>query len=173
MRRRSNLLRRRTVCKTEVVQRDDRLFLDVSVTAQSVGRILEHQLEPTGIPPYQLALVTHVREHQPVSPTAVSRASGVPLTTLRDNIQRLVERRLVRRLPHPTDGRSYLVELTPRGEVMARAAGPALAEAYATLERLLPKPLAHYQAMLAELNAALESASAELTEPHATQRSPS
>jgi DNA-binding MarR family transcriptional regulator len=97
----------------------------------------------------------------------------VPLTTLRDNVQRLVERRLVRRLPHPTDGRSYLLALTPRGEVMARAADPALAEGYATLERHLPKPLANYQATLAELNAALASASAELAERHADRSSPS
>jgi DNA-binding MarR family transcriptional regulator len=144
------------------VQRDDRLFLDVSVTGQYVVRILEHQLQPTGIPPYQLALVTHIREQQPVTPTAVSRASGVSPTTLRDNVQRLVERRLVRRLPHPTDGRSYLLELTTRGEVMARAADPALAQAYARLERLLPHPLSHYQAALSELNAALEAALAEL-----------
>lgn len=144
------------------MQRDDRLFLDVSVTGQYVVRILEHQLQPTGIPPYQLALVTHIREQQPVTPTAVSRASGVSPTTLRDNVQRLVEGRLVRRLPHPTDGRSYLLELTTRGEVMARAADPALAQAYASLERLLPHPLAHYQAALSELNAALEAAVAEL-----------
>jgi DNA-binding MarR family transcriptional regulator len=144
------------------VGRDDRLFLDVSVTDQYVVRILERQLEPAGIPPYQLALVTHIREQQPVTPTAVSRASGVPPTTLRDNIRRLVDRGLVRRLPHPTDGRSYLLELTSRGEVMARAADPQLAEAYAVLERLLPKPLARYQATLSELNAALEATLVEL-----------
>jgi DNA-binding MarR family transcriptional regulator len=89
-------------------------------------------------------------------------ASGVPATTLRDAIQRLVERRLVRRVPHPTDGRSYLLELTSRGELMVRAADPALAEAYATLERLLPKRLAHYERALDELNSALEQAVAEL-----------
>ena len=154
------------------MQRDDRLFLDVSVTGQYVVRILELQLEPTGVPPYQLALVTHIREHQPVTPTAVSRASGIPPTTLRDNVRRLVERRLVRRLPHPTDGRSYLLELTARGEVMARAADPALAEAYATLERGLPQPLAHYQATLSELNAALEAALAELEVGRARVRRP-
>lgn len=97
-----------------------------------------------------------------MTPTAISRASGVPPTTLRDNIRRLVERGLVRRLPHPTDGRSYLLELTSRGEAMARDADPQLAKAYATLERLLPKPLARYQATLSELNAALEAALAEL-----------
>jgi hypothetical protein len=44
---------------------------------------------------------------------------------------------------------------------MVRAADPALAEAYATLERLLPKQLAHYEQALDELNTALEHALAE------------
>jgi len=156
------LLRWRTICNTAVVARDDRLLLKVAATSQYVVRVLERQLEPTGIAPSQLALVTHIRHHQPVTPTAVSAASGVPATTLRDAIQRLVERRLVRRVPHPTDGRSYLLELTSRGELMVRAADPALAEAYATLERLLPKRLAHYERALDELNSALEQAVAEL-----------
>jgi len=39
---------------------------------------------------------------------------------------------------------------------------PALAEAYATLERLLPKPLAHYERALDELNTALAHAVDEL-----------
>jgi DNA-binding MarR family transcriptional regulator len=161
VRERSTLLRERSICNTDAV-RDDRLFLEVFVTSQYALRILEHRLAPTGIPPSELGLVTHIRHHQPVTPTAISAASGVPPTTLRDKIQRLVERRLVRRIPHPTDGRSYLLELTPRGEVMARAADPALAEAYAALERLLPKPLEHYQATVSELNAALERSLAEL-----------
>lgn len=147
--------------------RDDRLFLEVPVASRYVVRILEHRLAPTGIPPYQLGLVTHIRHAQPVTPTAISAASGIPLTTLRDNIQRLVDAGLVRRLPHPTDGRSYRLELTRRGEVMARAADPVLAEAYAAVERLLPKPLDHYQAAIAELNDALERALAEIEAPAA------
>lgn len=145
------------------MKRDDRLFLKLAATSQYVVRILERDLTPIGIPPYQLALVTHIRHHQPVTPSAISAASGVPPTTLRDNVQRLVDRRLVRRLPHPDDGRSYLLELTPRGELMARAADPVLAEAYATLERLLGRPLADYEAMVDELNQALEDTLA--TEP--------
>jgi DNA-binding MarR family transcriptional regulator len=148
--------------------RDDRLFLEVPVASRYVVRILEHRLAPTGIPPYQLGLVTHIRHAQPVTPTAISAASGVPLTTLRDNVQRLVDGGLVRRVPNPSDGRSYLLELTPRGEVMARAADPVLAEAYAALERLLPEPLDHYQATVEELNAALERALAEIDEPETT-----
>lgn len=162
MRRRSTLLRLRSICNTATV-RDDRLFLEVPVASRYVVQILEQKLGPTGIPPYQLGLVTHIRHAQPVTPTAIAAASGIPVTTLRDNIQRLVDVGLVRRLPNPADGRSYLLELTSRGEVMARAADPVLAEGYAALERLLPKPLDHYQAAIAELNAALEASLAELS----------
>ncbi len=145
------------------MDRDDRLFLVLATTGQYVERIVERQLEPTGIPPAQLALVSHIRHNQPVTPTEIARASGIPQTTLRDNIRRLVDRRLVRRIGHPSDGRSYLLELTTRGEVMARAADPALADAYATLERVLPHRLAHYEEALGELNDGLERALVELS----------
>jgi len=159
VRRRTTLVRRRIICNNwAVTGRDDRLFLKLAATSQYVVRILERQLTPIGIPPYQLALVTHIRHNQPVSPSSISAASGVPATTLRDNVQRLVDSGLVRRLPNPDDGRSYLLELTARGEVMARAADPALAEAYAELERLLPRPLAEYEATIDELTRALEQA---------------
>jgi DNA-binding MarR family transcriptional regulator len=142
--------------------RDDRLFLEVPVASRYVVRILEHRLAPTGIPPYQLGLLTHIRHTQPVTPTEIASASGVPATTLRDNIQRLVDGGLARRVPNPTDGRSYRLELTALGERTTRAADPILAECYAAVERLLPRPLADYQASVQELNAALEHALAEL-----------
>ena len=79
------------------------------------------------------------------------------MTTLRDNIQRLVDRGLVRRRPNPADGRSYLVGVTARGEAITRAADPALLEAYLALEDRLSRPLAAYERTLDELNAALRS----------------
>ena len=141
------------------------LFLKASTTSQLVGRIVESRLEQVGIPAFLLALLTHVRDLQPVSPTAVSLASGAPPTTLRDNIQRLVDRGLVRRLPNPDDGRSYLLALTKRGEIAVRAADPALLEAYVALEERLPRPLRDYEAMLDELNEALEGARGALEAP--------
>jgi DNA-binding MarR family transcriptional regulator len=139
-------------------QTNRQLLLKASTTAQLVGRIVETQLDQVGIPGFLLALLTHVRDLQPVSPTAVAFASGAPPTTLRDNIQRLVDRRLVRRMPNPDDGRSYLLALTQRGEVAIRAADPALLEAYVALEERLPRPLRDYELMLDELNEALEGA---------------
>jgi DNA-binding MarR family transcriptional regulator len=141
------------------------LFLQASTTSHLVGRIVEAQLEQVGIPAFLLALLTHVRDLQPVSPTAVALASGAPPTTLRDNIQRLVDRRLVRRVPNPDDGRSYLLVLTRRGEIAIRAADPALLEAYLALEERLPRPRRDYELMLDELNDALEGARAALEAP--------
>ena len=132
------------------------LFLKASTTSQLVGRIVEAQLEQVGIPAFLLALLTHVRELEPMRPTGISLASGAPPTTLRDNIQRLVDRRLVRRVPNPHDGRSYLLVLTRRGEIAVRAADPALLEAYVALEERLPRPLRDYELMLDELNEAMQ-----------------
>lgn len=132
------------------------LFLKAATTAQLVGRIVDARLEPVGIPGFLLALLTHVRDQAPVSPTAVSLASGVPATTLRDNVQRLVDRGLVNRVPNPEDGRSYLLVPTRRGTAVAAEAGEALRAAYEELERLLPRPLPEVEALLDELNAALQ-----------------
>lgn len=131
------------------------LFLTAATTNQLVGRIVEAQLRTAGIPGYLLAVLTHVRDLAPVSPTAVAEASGVPPTTLRDNIQRLVDRGLVKRVPNPTDGRSYLLVPTPKGRAVARAAGDALESAYLELEKRLPRTLGHYDRVLAEVNRAL------------------
>jgi DNA-binding MarR family transcriptional regulator len=140
------------------VARNRQLFLKSLTTAQYVGQIVDAQLARIGLPGYLLALLTHVRDHQPVAPTEISRVSGAPLTTLRDNIQRLVDRRLVTREPNPNDGRSYLLRLTPSGDAIVQAAGPALLEGYLALERHLPRDLEEYEAALDELTAALESA---------------
>jgi DNA-binding MarR family transcriptional regulator len=141
---------------------DRNLFLKASTTSQYVGQIVDLQLAPVGIPGFLLAILTHVRDRSPVSPTEISSVSGVPMTTLRDNIQRLVERRLVRRTPNAADGRSYHVRLTARGGAVTEAAGDALLDAYLALERHLPRRREEYEEMFDELNQALEDALEEL-----------
>ena len=146
------------------------LFLKSATTSQYVGRIVERQLQPVGIPGYLLALLTHVRDHAPVTPSTISELSGVPMTTLRDNIQRLVDRRLVRRRGNPHDGRSYVLVMTPKGQAVTEAAGDALLDAYVELERRLPRRLAEYEHALDELNDALQGVLGE--EPEALPRRP-
>jgi DNA-binding MarR family transcriptional regulator len=140
------------------------LYLQTATTSQYVGQIVEQQLAPLGVPPSLIALVTHVRDLEPVSPSTLARVAGTPTTTLRDNIQRLVDRRLVRRVPNPADGRSYLLRITARGRATLEAADPALLAAYLALEERLPRPREEYEQLLEELNAALEGALATLSE---------
>lgn len=130
------------------------LFLKAGTTSQLVGQIVGRQVEPVGIPAFLLALLTHIRDHEPVTPTTVSAVSGAPLTTLRDNIQRLVDRGLVRRVPNPDDGRSYLLTSTAKGKQVAAEAGEALRQAYELLEGELGD-LSRHERRLDELNAAL------------------
>src|SRR5829696_8209517 len=105
------------------------LFLKASTTAQLVGQIVGRQVEPVGIPAFLLAVLTHVRDHEPVTPSTVAAAAGVPITTLRDNVQRLVDRGLVERRPNPGDGRSYYLVTTQRGEEVLAAVSDALRDA--------------------------------------------
>ncbi len=94
----------------------------------------------------------------PVTPSKLSAASGMPMTTLRDNIQRLVDRGLVRRVENAEDGRSYLVVLTAAGKRAIKAADPALLRAYLAVERRLGRPLEDYQQALDEVIEALAGA---------------
>jgi DNA-binding MarR family transcriptional regulator len=137
------------------------LFLKASTTAHLVGQIVGRQVEPVGIPAFLLALLTHVRDHEPVTPSTVSAAAGVPVTTLRDNIQRLVDRGLVERSPNPGDRRSYYLVTTSRGAAVLEAAGEALRVAYELLERELGD-LTQREAWLEELNDALRRVLAEV-----------
>ena len=140
---------------------DKRLFLQAYSLAETTGAIVEGALDAVGLPSFLFGLLSQVHRLQPVAPTQIAATTGTPLTTLRDNIQRLVDRDLVRRMPNPADGRSYLVELTPRGDVLIRAAGEPLERPYTLLEERLPRPLDEYQQVLDELTAAAEAVLAE------------
>ncbi len=135
---------------------DRRLLLQAATTFAYVGQLVEQNLKAVGLPAFLVPTLVHIGEREPVSPTEIASVSGVPMTTLRDNIQRLADRKLVRRTPNPGDGRSYLLRLTPRGRAVAKSAGDALLETYLALEQRLPRSLATYQRALDELNQSLE-----------------
>jgi DNA-binding MarR family transcriptional regulator len=134
---------------------DRRLFLDIFRLYQLTGAVVERQARELGIPAYLLGLLAQLHRLEPVTPSAISQATGIATTTLRDNVQRLVDRGLIERAPNPDDGRSYLIELTEKGKRLLQEADPALLVAYLALERRLPRASAEYEARLAELDAAL------------------
>jgi DNA-binding MarR family transcriptional regulator len=83
-----------------------------------------------------------------LSPGQLVRETMVTSGTMTNRIDRLVEKRLVRRLPDPADRRGVIVSLTPDGRARVDA---ALAQLLAQEERLLATLTAHDQATLADL----------------------
>lgn len=148
-------------------RRDRRLFLRLHTLDNFVGAIVERQLSEAGIaiPPYLFGLLTNIARLGPATPSRISEATGMPMTTLRDNTQRLVDRGLVRRKPNPADGRSYLLEVTRKGDLAVRAGDPALADAYDALEARLERPLESYENVLEEIGVALDGVLTRPTSP--------
>ena len=94
---------------------------------------------------------------QPVTPGTLAAETGLPPTTIRDYVGRLVKRGDVRRVPNRSDGRSYFLVLTPSGQRIATRGWPAVLAAYARIARHLERPVAEHLAAARELREATEA----------------
>ncbi|MGZ8782239.1 MAG: MarR family winged helix-turn-helix transcriptional regulator, partial [Gaiellaceae bacterium] len=73
-------------------------------------------LRAAGVDPDEYGFLSIVGTLQPVTRTALARATGLRRTTLRDAVRPLIERGHVVEEPHPRDGRATLLTLTPAGQ---------------------------------------------------------
>jgi DNA-binding MarR family transcriptional regulator len=88
--------------------------------------------------------------------TELAGQLGMPLTTASDVVRRLEGRGHVRRRPNPEDGRSFLFELTARGDREWRRGWGALQRINAVLDESVDE--AEMRAALIALGAAFEEA---------------
>lgn len=88
--------------------------------------------------------------------TELADELGLPLTTASDVVRRLEARGHVRRRPNPEDGRSFLFELTARGDREWRRGWGALQRIDARLDRELDRH--RMRSALTELGRAFERA---------------
>jgi len=79
---------------------------------QLVGR----ELEADGVESDTYAVLSLIGARSSVRLTDFARELGLPLTTMSDVVRRLEQCGQVRRRPNPDDGRSFLFELTARGD---------------------------------------------------------
>jgi DNA-binding MarR family transcriptional regulator len=86
------------------------------VNGQLAGALLGRAIEGTGLTPSEFAVLSAIAVKAPVPPSELAQFTGMPATTMSDYVARLEKRRLVRRSPHPDDGRSYRLELTAEGK---------------------------------------------------------
>jgi DNA-binding MarR family transcriptional regulator len=98
------------------------------------------------------------------SPTSLAQRMGVPLTTVSDRLNRLVERGHVERLKNPLDGRSALFRLTDEGWKDFRAVQPRFVELLTNVHERLEMPVEDIRRGLQALEDALRAELADLNE---------
>jgi DNA-binding MarR family transcriptional regulator len=137
------------------------LLQEIFTSGVLAGLLVDEELEKVGASSQLFSFLGWIAQLQPVTPGALAAETGLPPTTVRDYIRRLVERGDVRKVANPADGRSYHLLLTPQGEDLDRRGWPAVAAAFARLERHLERPAAEHLASTRELRLALKLAIAE------------
>ena len=137
------------------------LLQELFSTGLLVGLLVDLELEQVGVSPQLYSFLGWVATLQPVTPTRLAAETGLPATTIRDNIRRLVERGDVRRARNPADGRSYHLVLTAKGRRLAERGWPAVVASFDRVERHLERPAAEHLAAMRELREAVRLALAE------------
>ena len=131
-------------------------FLNMFVASQLVDQVAAREFERAGLDLHAVAVLHLIWLNDPVTPTELERISGMRPTTLRDRVNELIERGEVRRKPNPADGRSQLLEVTPKGDRAADDARIAFRKAWVRIERRLGRSLAEFDPPIEELIAALQ-----------------
>jgi len=142
----------------DVGQRDADLLQEVYSAGLLVGLLVDEELASAGVPDQLFSFLGWVARLQPVTPGALASETGLPPTTIRDYVRRLVERGDVHRIPNPSDGRSHYVVLTSTGQKRADRGWPAVVAAYERVERHLERPAVEHLAAARELRTAVRLA---------------
>jgi len=131
------------------------LLFDVWLVTHLTGRLLDDALRPVGLTGDEFGLYSLIYDRAPVTPTQISRWTGMAPTTVSGMLRRLNARKHLTDTPNPDDARSHLLQLSAAGlEVTAEAA--AVLEAVLTrLHNALGGQAATVRAGLHELDTGL------------------
>lgn len=116
---------------------DTSLLFDVFALNQAVGRLLADAMRDAPLGPSEYAVYSAIFELEAASPTRIAARLGMRLTTFMDQLRAIERRGHARRIPDPSDRRSYRVALTAEGRVAHRAANLAYEAAARAFERRL------------------------------------
>ncbi len=143
--------------------RDEDLLQELYSTGLLVGLLVDAELRKLDVPQALFSFMGWISWLEPVTPTTLAAETGLPPTTIRDYVRRLVERGDVRKTPNPNDGRSYHLVLTAKGRGVAGRGWPAVVAAYERVERHLERPATEHLTAMRELRRAVQSALASET----------
>jgi DNA-binding MarR family transcriptional regulator len=92
------------------------LFLQPFVVSQLSGTLIEQIVEGSEVTAAEYAVTSWLNVVGSATPGELSRELGITPTTLSAMIERLVRKKQMRRVRHPDDGRSYVLEPTAQGK---------------------------------------------------------
>lgn len=92
------------------------LFLQPFIVSQLSSVLIAQVVEGSGVTGPEFAVTSWLNIVGSATPGEISRELGITPTTLSAMIDRLVRKKQVRRVRHPEDGRSYVLEPTAQGK---------------------------------------------------------
>jgi DNA-binding MarR family transcriptional regulator len=113
------------------------VLLQSFITGQLASELLRRELGGSGMSPNQFGVQSVIGAFGPLTPTELATRLGMAPPTVSAWIKRLLEERQIERRPHPTDGRSYLLEVTPAGRAALEAVFPRFGSALRRVEEAL------------------------------------
>jgi DNA-binding MarR family transcriptional regulator len=144
-------------------RRSPNVLLQTFVVGQLASELIRRELEPLGMTPNEYGVQSVIGAFGPLTPTDLAARLGMAPPTVSAWIKRLAERDQIRKLPHPSDRRSYLIELTEEGRSRVSDAVPRFGVALVAVETELGERLDAVweggQAFQAALRAALAARS--------------
>lgn len=140
------------------LRRRRNLAFSLFITDGLLARVLEEELRTrSALSPGDLGMLSAIGLPGRITPSALADQLGARQSTMTTRIQGLVDRRLVRRVAHPADGRSYEIELTAAGKRAWQDAGGALRSTLARIEDELEVPIDEVEEALVEVERALRA----------------
>jgi DNA-binding MarR family transcriptional regulator len=113
------------------------VLLQSFITGQLASELLRRELDAAGMTPNQFGVQSVIGAFGPLTPTELAARLGMAQPTVSAWIKRLTDEGQIERRPHPTDGRSYLLEVTDAGRTALQAAVPHFGAALAKVEAAL------------------------------------
>jgi DNA-binding MarR family transcriptional regulator len=129
---------------------------ELAVAWRYGAELANRELLAAGVNPDEYGFLSFVGTLQPVTRTRLAQATGMPRTTLRDALRRLIDRGHVVEESNPRDGRSTLLVLTPAGQAIFDRGLPAFQQALRTLDAQLGGRLDEYEEAVWTVRVALQ-----------------
>ena len=136
---------------------------ELTLASRYAGDVTAERLRAAGVDPNEYGFLSLVGVLQPVTRTALAKATGLRRTTLRDGVRQLLERGHLVESPNPRDRRSTLLSLSPAGQELFVQGVPVFREFLALLDDELDGRLDELEQAVWEVRVALERLAGDQT----------